>query len=329
MIKVLVWVAASLAVILALGAVTTWLIARRVEARFPPTGRFVNVAGGRVHVLEAGASNAARPAIVLLHGASSNAADLMHALGHALAREHRVIALDRPGHGWSDRIAGRRAAEPAHQAAIVAEALRALGVEKAVVVAHSLAGAVAPHLARDHGDVAGGLVLLSPVTHPWPGGAIGWYYGPATSRIGRLFTRTLTTPAAALVMRTAARAVFAPQAAPADYLEAARIPLVLRPSAFEANAEDVAGLYAAVTAQNHRYRDIRVPSAIVSGNADTIVWTDIHSRGFAREVEGTKLVILSGVGHMPHYAAPDLVVAEIEAVAARVEHARELRALTP
>jgi pimeloyl-ACP methyl ester carboxylesterase len=279
-------------------------------------------------VLEAGTRSGA-PAIVLLHGASSNAADLMQALGGRLAQSHRVIALDRPGHGWSDRLGGPEMAQPARQAAAVAEALRALRVERAVIVAHSWAGAVAPHLALDHTDVAGGLVLLSPVTHPWPGGTISWYYGPATSAVGRLFTRTLTTPAGALLMPTVTRAVFAPQAAPEGYLEAARIPLVLRPSAFEANAQDVAGLYDAVTAQNGRYRDIRVPATVIAGDADRIVYTDIHSRSFAREVPGTKLIILPGIGHMPHYAATDLVVAEIEALAARLGERIESRAATP
>ena len=67
-------------------------------------------------------------------------------------------------------------------------------VSRAVIVAHSWAGSVAPNLALDHGDVAGGLVLLAPVTHPWPDGAVSWYYGPTTSAFGWLFTRTLTTP---------------------------------------------------------------------------------------------------------------------------------------
>jgi pimeloyl-ACP methyl ester carboxylesterase len=316
--KIAMALAAAIALVLAVGALATWLIARDVEARFPPTGRFVDVVGGRLHVIEAG-PQASGPAIVLLHGASSNAADIVHALGRRLAQRHRVIAIDRPGHGWSDRLGGAEMAQPARQAAAVAEALRALQVERAVVVAHSWAGAVAPHLALDHRDVAAGLVLLSPVTHPWPGGTISWYYGPATSAVGRLFTRTLTTPAGALLMRTVTGAVFAPQAAPEDYLVAAQIPLVLRPSAFEANAQDVAGLYDAVTAQKNRYRDIRVPATVIAGDADRIVYTDIHSRSFAREVPGTKLIVLPGVGHMPHYAATDLVVGEIEALAASIE----------
>jgi pimeloyl-ACP methyl ester carboxylesterase len=125
------------------------------------------------------------------------------------------------------------------------------------------------------------------------------------------------------------RAVFAPQAVPEDYLVAAQIPLVLRPSAFEANAYDVAGLYDAVTAQNSRYGEIRMPATVIAGDADRIVYTDIHSRSFAREVPWTKLIILPGMGHMPHYGATDLIVAEIEATAARLGEKPGSRAATP
>src|ERR671921_188281 len=54
--KIALALAATLALVVALGAVATWLIARHVEARFLPTGRFVDVRGGRLHVIEAGAA---------------------------------------------------------------------------------------------------------------------------------------------------------------------------------------------------------------------------------------------------------------------------------
>jgi len=111
--------------------------------------------------------------------------------------------------------------------------------------------------------------------------------------------------------------VFAPQASPPGYVERSRIPLVLRPGAFRANAEDVSGLYAFVARQSRRYGAIRTPTAIVSGDADTIVWTNLHSRSLEREIPGARLVVLPGVGHMPHHAAPDIVAREIEAVAAK------------
>jgi pimeloyl-ACP methyl ester carboxylesterase len=308
--------------ILALGAISTAIIAWWIERRYPPAGRFVEVAGGRLHVVERTPRDGpALGTIVLLHGASSNASDPMLGLGERLATQHRVIAIDRPGHGWSNRVGGTEAAKPGRQAAAIAEALRRLDVRDAVVVGHSWAGAVAPNLALDHRDVTGGLVLVAGVTHPWPGGGISWYYHPVTSIFGWLLTRTVTTPAGFLLMEPTLRAVFAPQAPPPDFAEGSGIALVLRPPVFAANAEDVAGLHAAVSEQHPRYSAIRVPAVVIGGAADRIVRTDLHSRSFAREVPGARLVVLDGAGHMPHQTHPDAIAAEIEALVGQVRSA--------
>jgi pimeloyl-ACP methyl ester carboxylesterase len=319
------------ALILAIGAALTLAITGIIVRRFPPDGCFVDVQGGRLHYLEAAPDpGEARGTVVLLHGASSNAADSMLALGRSLSARYRVIAFDRPGHGWSDRIAGGAAATPAVQAALIAEAMRSLGVRRAVVVGHSLSGAVVPHFALDHRDVTGAIAIVAGVTHPWPGGKISWYYGPAASWAGWLFTRTLTTPLGMLLMGPTIREVFAPQEPPPDYTRRARIPIVLRPASFQANAEDVAGLFDAVQAQSPRYGAIQVPAVAIGGDADRVVWTDLHARSFAREVPHARLVVLPQVGHMPHHVARETVLAEIDALAAAVaEPAAEREAFVP
>ena len=114
------------ALLLALGAAFTFVHARWIERRYPPTGRFVEVEGCRLHYREEGPErDAARGTIVLLHGASSNLVESMLGLGARLSQRYRVIAFDRPGHGWSERKRGLGEAEPARQAALLAERLAA------------------------------------------------------------------------------------------------------------------------------------------------------------------------------------------------------------
>lgn len=305
--------------LLVVGAIATLIIARDVEARYPPLGRFVPVGLGRMHYMEASPrSGAQEGVIVLLHGASGSSADPMLTMGQRLAEHYRVIAIDRPGHGWSDRLGGPEVASPARQAVLIREVLAKLGIDRAIVVGHSWSGALVANLALDHADLVSGLVLLSPVSHPWPGGSISWYYKPAVSGfVGWLFTRILTTPLGSLLIRPGLASVFAPQAPPPNYVDDAQIPLVLRPKTFQANAEDVGGLYDFVSLQSVRYRDITAPTVIIAGDADSIVRTDIHARSLGHEIPGAKLVVLPNVGHMPHHAAPDLVIAEIEGLATR------------
>ena len=306
-------------VVVSLALFTLWRT-RAIEARFVPRGELVALEGGVVHIVERLAIGGQRGAILLMHGASGNHADMLNALGEPLAAQgFRVLAIDRPGHGWSSRFAGRKASSPAMQAAIIRAALARKGVNSAVVVAHSLAGAIALAMALDAPHFVRGLALLSPVSHPWPGGVAYYYRLAANPWVGAAFRRLLVMPIGQRLLPGAVAGVFAPNLAPADYIEATGLPLVLRPAHYKANAEDVVDLKANITNQCRRYREIRTPTAIVSGDRDRIVYAHIHSAGCARDISGAVLTTLNGIGHSPHYSAPEAVVAAIVEVAGRAE----------
>ncbi len=309
-----VWILAALALL----ALVTWLACLVLERRHRPHGRFVDVAGGRLHVVEVGAARGPHdPAVVLIHGASGNLKDMEIALAGRLAERWRVVLIDRPGHGWSTRPAGAGDAAPARQAARVREALRKLGVRMPLIVAHSWSGALATAYALDHPDELRGLVLIAPATHPWDGG-IAWYYMLATTPLlGPLFAWTLAFPIGSLLAPGAAAAAFAPQKPPRRYLSRASIMLVLRPRTFLANAQDVARLHAALGEQSQRYGRLALPTVIITGDRDDTVALDVHARALARAIPHARLEILEGVGHMPHHVRPDRIEAAIEEVAAK------------
>jgi pimeloyl-ACP methyl ester carboxylesterase len=283
-----------------------------IERAHPAAGHLIEVTGGRLHVVELGLREGAavdRPAVVLIHGASGNLEDMRLALGERLSRRYRVILIDRPGHGRSERS---EEASPARQAALIHEALDRLGIKRIVLVAHSWAGALGTAYALDYPENLAGLVLLAPATHPWSTG-IAWYYNVAAAPfIGPLFAYTLALPLGAIVAAPAVQVVFAPQTPPEDYLRRSALMLGLRPREFLANARDVSGLLASVTRQVPRYGDIRVPTIIFTGDRDITVSPRIHSQALAAALPNAKLIILEGVGHMPHYAVPERIAAAID-----------------
>lgn len=284
-----------------------------LQRLYPAQGRMIEVAGGRLNVVDIGKSGAAGPPVVMIHGASSNLEAMRQPLGDRLAENHRVILIDRPGHGWSTR-AHPQDSTPAIQGRMIDEALEKLGVGPAIFVVHSWSGALGARMALDYPGRVAGLVMLAPVAYPWRGG-VGWYNrAVATPVIGPLLAYTITLPLGIFLTGPGARGVFLPQIMPQNFIADTATPLLLRPREFLANARDLVTLKAAVTEQASRYGNIRAPVVVISGDVDKTVTTNIHSRPFANAVSDARLIVLPQVGHMIQNAAPDLVISEIDAM---------------
>jgi len=284
-----------------------------LQRSYPAQGRMIEVAGASLHVVEIGPRDAPGPPIVMVHGASSNLETMRQPLGDMLAANHRVILIDRPGHGWSSR-ARHDDSTPVVQGRMIDEALEKLGVTSAIFVVHSWAGALGTRLALDYPDRVAGLVMLAPVAYPWRGG-VGWYNRlVATPVIGPLLAYTITLPLGFFLTVPGARGVFLPQVMPDGFVGDTATPLLLRPREFLANARDLVTWKAAVIEQAPCDGEIKTSVVLISGGVDKTVSTDIHSRAFAKAVPHAKLIVLPNMGHMVQNAAPERVVAEIEAM---------------
>jgi pimeloyl-ACP methyl ester carboxylesterase len=306
---ILVIVVAALAIL----ALVTQAGVFALQRAYPARGRMIEVAGATLNVVDIGPRDAAGPPLVMIHGASSNLEVMRQPLGEMLARNHRVILIDRPGHGWSTR-ARLEDSTPAIQGRMIDEALEKLGVGRAILVVHSWSGALGARMALDYPKRVAGLVMLAPVAYPWRGG-VGWYTKlVAIPVIGPLLAYTITLPLGYFLAGPGARGVFLPQVMPDGFVGNTATALLLRPREFLANARDIVTLRAAVEEQAPRYVDIRVPAVVISGEVDKTVTTNIHSRPFAKAVPNAKLIVLLDVGHMVQNAAPELVISEIEAM---------------
>jgi pimeloyl-ACP methyl ester carboxylesterase len=100
------------------------------------------------------------PPLVLLHGLGASKAEFLPTLA-ALADTNRVIALDLPGFGDSDKPFPA-AYDAAFFARWVDAAFDALGLDSAHVLGHSMGGRVALEFGMRYPDRTDGLILMTP-----------------------------------------------------------------------------------------------------------------------------------------------------------------------
>ncbi len=128
--------------------------------------RDVTVRGVRVRAIEAGSPDA--PPLVLVHGFLVNHSEFDDILP-ALAERYHVIAPDLPGFGDSEKPSPSRYAYGIDVfAEAIADLLAAFGVGRARVIGHSMGGAIALTVAALHAELVDRLVLVDPLTYPFP-----------------------------------------------------------------------------------------------------------------------------------------------------------------
>jgi len=308
-----------LATVAALTAVTLWKARAhetRAEAAWPPEGQFVTVGDTRVHAVVMGPADGSVPDLVLIHGASGNTRDMTFDLAPALAGAYRVILLDRPGLGHTERV-GDGGATITEQAALLQGAAAALGAARPIVLGHSYGGAVALAWAVTQPDTLSALVSVAGAAKPWDSALPALYKVLSHPLLGPVAAPLITAFVPDSYVEDAVAAIFAPQSPPEGYLSHVGPGLTLRRQTLRENALQRAGLLTQIEALHTRYDEIGVPVEIVHGTADTTVGLSIHARPLAAQVRAADLTALEGIGHMPHHAAPEAVIAAIRRAATR------------
>ena len=297
-----------LLLILLIVCIAVWLSStaytHRVEAKFPAKGELINVNGAKVHVLSAG--NTGTP-ILMIHGAGANAREFEIKLAPRLSDKYRVFMVDRPGHGYSERVVD--AHELGVQAAQMASTLDGLVPgEKAIIVGHSFGAPVSLRLAMERPDLVKAVVLLAPVAHDWGPGKVAWYnYYATIPVVGYAFSQLMPLfgPSQA---RSGLGQTFAPALVPEGYYEDAAIDLMFRPASFRANAQDLVSFRSELIGQQSRYDILKMPVIVISGTADKSINSSFQNNQLKQKIQNIEIIEFENEGHVPHYRRADEVV---------------------
>jgi pimeloyl-ACP methyl ester carboxylesterase len=243
------------------------------------------------------------PALLLIHGIGGDWRSWEPVLD-GLAREHRVVAVDLPGHGGSSKGAGD------YSLGALASTLRdlggALGIERATVVGHSLGGGVAMQFAYQFPERCERLVLVS---SGGLGPDVGLLLRLATLPGSELFL-SLAAPAAGRLVDLAASAgrllPVRPSAAAEHYARgfAALADRETR-AAFVGTLSGVVGTRGQlVDARDRLYLAEHMPTLIVWGERDAVLPVD-HGYAAQKAMPGSRLELFADAGHIPQLDDPD------------------------
>ena len=296
----------TLGIVIALAALAALGIRRdrpaaEVEARWArPPSKFVEVDGLRVHYRDRGGG----PAVVLLHGSNSSLFTWEGWAGE-LARDHRVVTLDLPGHGLTGPDPRQRYTA-AKMVDFVDRFAGALGLARFVIGGNSMGGGVAWRYALLHPDKVERLILVDalgqPREEPLPF-ALLLFSTKGLGHVARWISPRF------LVARSV-RDVYGDPGRVSEALIDLYDDMLLRASNREAtrrrlSSDDEDGLLA-------RFGELRVPTLILWGSRDQWILPKYGAR-FSAGIAGSQLVMLAGLGHLPMEEDPARSVAPVRA----------------
>lgn len=253
-------------------------------------GRFVEVGGERIHLIERGSG----PPLLLVHGFPSNAA-AWSAIVPRLEAERSMVALDMVGFGQSTRQPRRPMTGDAY-ADRLAALLDALGLERVDAAGLSWGGSVVQRLAARHPERVNRLVLLAAVSaaHVLPlrttnllGLAVAVRFPAIARRVVRRF-----------LARTSADPDLPVEALVRAYVEPLSLPGTL--TAMRRFVRDTAAT------QPIDLGAIMAPTLVVVPQADRIV-PPAAGKEIAALIPNARYEPLPGVGHAVQFEAPDRV----------------------
>ena len=273
-----------------------------VRRQHPARGvRFAH-AGVRVHYTKSGAG----PAVVLVHGANGTSHDFPPELVEDLARDHTVIVVDRPGHGWSEAPQGPLGLE--QNAAAVLALVRELGVAPATLVGHSYGAAVALRAGLDAPEAVRHVVAVCPCTaldkRNARYGSVPLMDGPLGAALLRFFALPMVPFGWAL------RAdAWYPAPAPRGW-GASRV-FAYIPSQMHTAVRNFHELEDDVAWLEDRLPGLQVPLTVVAGAQDLVTPPERHVEWLRRAVPSARVQIVPRVGHWLPRLAPEFVSAAV------------------
>jgi pimeloyl-ACP methyl ester carboxylesterase len=313
-LKVLGWLFLFLTAVLLAFRIAAYF--RETGATQPPTTSFVATRYGKVAAQMSGPETG--PRVVLLHGTAAWSGFWRDVSAQLAGKGWRVIAVDTPPFGFSDRDPEARYSR-VQQAERLADILKVTG--PATIVGHSFGAGAGVELALTSPDSVTGLILVDSALgtlDPMQGdGAAAKAMG--FTPLAQAFTAASITnpPAAGPILRSFIHR----KETAAPWLDTLAAPMT-REGSTSAYAAWLPNLLSTTDGAKSRtranLRAIKVSVAIIWGEADTVT-PPAQGRELASLLRARSTIWLPNVGHIPHIEDPPAFLKALDASLAVVK----------
>ena len=284
----------------------------------PSTAETLRLSDERsLHLVRDGSARSGRAPILLIHGAFATSQDWLAGPFGRLAARSEVVAVDRPGHGLSDRP--RFAAEPHDQARQIREGVKQLGLGPALVVGHSFGALVALAYAELFPAATGGLLLVAPAVFQEFRPVEHLIFAPrAAPVVGPLAAEICRWTFDPWLLRALQQAMFWPKAPPPEWLDTFPYQQQLSPEQLVREGEDSIMLAPGSPRVCLDFAAITAPVHILAGEKDQVTDPMRQAMRLHRRIRSSGLTLLPGVGHMAHHSAMAEFLALAEEMLAKI-----------
>ena len=265
--------------------------ALEVQYAAPPS-QFINVAGVRLHVRDTGATDA--PVLILLHGFGASL-HTWEPWAQALSLDFRVIRFDLPG-------AGLTGADPTgdysdeRSVAIIAALMEQRGIPHATLIGHSMGGRMAWRFAAAQPRRVDKLVLIAPDGFA----SAGFEYGKAPEV--NLAVKAMRYALPKWLVRASLAPAYADPAKMTDAIVTRYYDMLVAPQVRPALIARMQQLV--LRDPVPLLHDIAAQTLLMWGEQDALI-PPAHARDYLHNLRHARLVLLPGVGHLPHEETPE------------------------
>lgn len=267
---------------------------------------------GKVRVIECGASSDSDSVesgelepVVLLHGWGASAYSYSRIMLPVAGSGRRVVAIDFPGHGLSYKPDDDSFYTIANLLKVVEDVWESLGLDRAVLVGHSMGGAVAAYFAAEFPERISALYLVAPAgfekTSMMKTATAAVSSGMVRGMLPRLVSKS--------IIHTVLRMAFADS----GKITEEDIEQYWAPSKFPEYSWAVRALllnFDWLAGTHLHFERITAPTTVLYSSVDNLVSEEAALR-YKGVISGSTAIKLEGVGHAITDEAPEAVVSAI------------------